>query len=65
MRKLFGVGKPRCLQGQGTGVPGLWAALVTLLETLAALLRLPAPYNPELCTTPRRPPELRGTQAAA
>jgi len=65
MRKLFGVGKPRCLQGQGAGVAALWGALVTLLETMAALLRLPARYNPELPTTPRRLPELRGAQAAA
>ena len=38
MRKCFGVGKPRCLQGQSAA---LWAALVTLRDVLASLMRLP------------------------
>jgi transposase len=38
MRTCFGVGKPRCLQGQSAA---LWAALVTLLSLLASLMRLP------------------------
>jgi transposase len=38
MRKLFGVGKPRCLQGQSAA---LWAAFVALIDLLAAILRLP------------------------
>jgi len=38
MRKRFGVGKPRCLQGQPAA---LWAAFVALLDLVAAILRLP------------------------
>jgi transposase len=38
MRKRFGVGKPRVLQG---GSAALYAALVAFLDTLARLLRLP------------------------
>jgi transposase len=38
MRKSFGVGKPRCLQGRAAA---LWATLTSLMDVLAALLRLP------------------------
>jgi transposase len=38
MRKRFGVGKPRCLQGQPAA---LSAAFVALLDLVAAILRLP------------------------
>jgi transposase len=38
MRKRFGVGKPRCLQGRPAA---LWAAFVALLDLVAAILRLP------------------------
>lgn len=44
MRKLLGVGKPRCLQGQSAG---LWAALVTLWGLLASLMRLPGHADDE------------------
>ena len=37
MRKRFGVGKPRCLQGQSAA---LRAALITLWDLLASLMRL-------------------------
>jgi transposase len=37
MRKRFGVGKPRCLQGRPAA---LWAALIALVHTLVALMRL-------------------------
>jgi len=36
MRKRFGVGKPRCLQGRPAA---LWAALITLLDAVLALIR--------------------------
>jgi transposase len=39
MRKRFGVGKPRCLQGQGAALAALWATLAALLEPLLALVR--------------------------
>lgn len=38
MRKLFGVGKPRCLQGRPAA---LWAAFIALIDVLAATMRLP------------------------
>ena len=38
MRKLFGVGKPRCLQGQSAA---LWAAFIALIDLVAAIMRLP------------------------
>lgn len=38
MRKCFGVGKPRCLQGAPVA---LWAALIALLDIIASALRLP------------------------
>jgi transposase len=36
MRKCFGVGKPRCLQGRKATLGALWAALIALLDTLIA-----------------------------
>jgi len=51
MRKRFGVGKPRCLQGRSAA---LWAAFLTLLDRLLGSLGLPealaAAFSP-----PRRP----------
>jgi len=44
MRKRFGVGKPRCLQGLSAA---LWAALVMLGDLLASLMRLPGRTNRE------------------
>jgi transposase len=38
MRKRFGVGKPRCLQGRSAA---LWAAFLTLLDRLLGSLGLP------------------------
>jgi transposase len=38
MRKRFGVGKPRCLQGRKAA---LWAAFRALLEVLVGIIRLP------------------------
>jgi hypothetical protein len=32
MRKLFGIGKPRCLQGLGGSLDALWALLQRLLD---------------------------------
>ena len=62
MRKRFGVGKPRCLQGRSAA---LWAALAMILDMLATLLRLPEPrkfQNPQ----PRlQLPDLLGAQVAA
>ncbi|HWW75320.1 MAG TPA: transposase, partial [Pyrinomonadaceae bacterium] len=45
MRKRFGVGKPRCLQGRKAA---LWAALSALLEILVGLIRLPVATDGEL-----------------
>jgi transposase len=45
MRTLYGIGKPRCLQGRAAA---LWAALAIMLDTLAALVRLPARENCEI-----------------
>jgi len=39
MRKRFGVGKPRCLQGLS---PSLLAAAITFINTLFALVRRPS-----------------------
>jgi len=44
MRKRFGVGKPRCLQGQSAA---LWAALITIWDLLASLMRLPGNADSE------------------
>ena len=44
MRKCFGVGKPRCLQGQSAA---LWAAWITLWDLLASLMRLPGTADRE------------------
>jgi len=38
MRKRFGVGKPRCLQGHSAA---LWAAFMALIDLMAAIMRLP------------------------
>jgi transposase len=57
MRKCFGVGKPRCLQGRKATLAALWAALIALLDTLIAAGKtlgagvapsstLPAPRSP-------------------
>ena len=52
MRKLFGVGKPRCLQGRSAALAALWAALIGLLELLIhaqqALRALTGPSPPRL-----------------
>jgi transposase len=45
MRNRFGIGKPRCLQGRAAA---LWAALVLILDAIAALLRVPARENCEI-----------------
>jgi len=44
MRKRFGVGKPRCLQGHSAA---LWAALTALWDLLASLMRLPGTADRE------------------
>jgi len=46
MRKRFGVGKPRCLQGCSAA---LWAAMIIFLDALAALLRTPASNSNVIC----------------
>lgn len=62
MRKRFGVGKPRCLQGLSAA---LWAAFVGLFDLVAAIMRLPAvvPDTDRLPPTPSPHPWL--VQAAA
>ena len=62
MRKCLGVGKPRCLQGQSAA---LWAALVTLWNLLASLMRLPGTAAPENQQAPVQSPVLWLAQAAA
>jgi transposase len=62
MRKRFGVGKPRCLQGHSAA---LWAALVTLWDLLASLMRLPGTADPENQQASVQSPVLWLAQAAA
>ena len=58
MRKRFGVGKPRCLQGRKAA---LWAALRALLEVLVGVIRLPMATAWEPTASVLGP---RGVQAA-
>jgi hypothetical protein len=62
MRKCFGVGKPRCLQGRPAA---LWAALVTLWDLLASLMRLPKTADRENQQAPVQSPLLWLARAAA
>jgi len=62
MRKLFGVGKPRCLQGRS---PTLWPAFVALIELVAAIMRLPPTVDSEDWPTPAPSPHPWLVQAAA
>ena len=62
MRKCFGVGKPRCLQGQSAA---LWAALVTLWNLLASLMRLPGHADRENQLAPIQSPVPWLARAAA
>ena len=62
MRKYFGVGKPRCLQGRSAA---LWAALVTLWDLLASLMRLPGNADSENQQALGQSPVLWPVQAAA
>ncbi len=44
MRQAFGVGKPRCLQGEGGGLGGgLWASILIILRVLATVIRAITP----------------------
>lgn len=62
MRKRFGVGKPRCLQGRSAA---LRAAVITLIDALIALMLPPATADRQYW--PAIPPRLalEGGQAAA
>jgi transposase len=40
MRKCFGVGKPRCLQGRAAALAACWALLIALLDALIAAVQL-------------------------
>ena len=62
MRKRFGVGKPRCLQGQSAA---LWAAFVTLIDLVAAIMRLPPSVGSENRPAPTPSPHPWLVQAAA
>jgi transposase len=62
MRKRYGIGKPRCLQGRAAA---LWAALAVMLDAVAALLRLPARENREIEPGDWRLPGRESLQAAA
>ena len=62
MRTRYGVGKPRCLQGQSAA---LWAALVSLWELLASLMRLPGTAGRENQQASVQSPVLWLAQAAA
>jgi len=62
MRKLFGVGKPRCLQGQ---MAALWAAFVALIGVVAAIMRLPPATADEYRHAPVPSPHPWLAQAAA
>ena len=62
MRSRFGFGKPRCLQGRAAA---LWAALIALLDCLAALLWLPGRDSPSTEIARPQLPPLCGTQVAA
>ena len=62
MRKRFGVGKPRCLQGQPAA---LWAALILLWDLLASLMRLPGTAGREIRPDSARLPHPCLAQVAA
>jgi transposase len=62
MRRRFGVGKPRCLQG---GLAALWAAFTALLDVVAAIMRLPGSVARKNQLAPARSPNLWLVQAAA
>jgi transposase len=62
MRKRFGVGKPRCLQGLSAA---LWAAFVGLFDLVAAIMRLPAVVADADRLPPTRSPHPWFVQAAA
>jgi transposase len=62
MRNRFGVGKPRCLQGRSAA---LWAALVTLWDLVASLMRLPGTADDENQQAPDQSLVLWPAQAAA
>jgi transposase len=62
MRRRFGVGKPRCLQGCAMA---LWAAFVSVLAALLALMRLPAISTHEDLLRPWRIPHTPTAAAAA
>jgi hypothetical protein len=62
MRKRFGVGKPRCLQGQSAA---LWAAFVALIDLVAAIMRLPPSVGSENRPAPAPSPHPWLVQAAA
>jgi transposase len=62
MRNRFGVGKPRCLQGRSAA---LWAALVTLWDLVASLMRLPGTADHENQQAPDQSLVLWPAQAAA
>lgn len=62
MRNRFGVGKPRCLQGRSAA---LWAALVTLWDLVASLMRLQGTADRENRQAPVHSPVLWPAQAAA
>ena len=62
MRKRFGVGKPRCLQGQPAA---LWAALIMLWDLLASLMQLPGTAGREIRPDSARLPHPCLAQAAA
>lgn len=62
MRKLFGVGKPRCLQGQ---MAALWATFVTLIDVVAAIMRLPPAVADEFWPARAPSPHPCHAQAAA
>jgi transposase len=62
MRKRFGVGKPRCLQDQSAA---LWAALITVWNLLASLLRLPGTAERENLQASRKSHDPWLVQAAA
>lgn len=61
MRKRFGVGKPRCLQGL-SAAPGF--ALIALFDTLVALMRPPQAFGQWIFAAPSPDPAFEGVLAA-
>ena len=61
MRKRFGVGKPRCLQGL-SAAPGF--ALIALFDTLVALMRPPQAFGQWNFAAPSPEPAFEGVLAA-